>query len=160
MSSDNAESTTITDTQPVQIKVHRDAWGQKELLETIVSRHFVVNSELGGTKWPVWKVDEQDNTDVHDSLDKLNVHLESLGWMAKLQYGEPWLVQVLPIPERQFPSSRTTIGFWSFSLITATIAGMLWIEDARPDSGWFIESLFFDALVGYTLPVFAVIILA
>ena len=79
--------------------------------------------------------------------------------MAKLQYGEPWLVQVLPIPERQFPSSRTTIGFWSFSLITATIAGMLWIEDARPDSGWFIESLFFDALIGYTLPVFAVIIL-
>ncbi|GIQ97863.1 MAG: hypothetical protein CM15mP3_08970 [Candidatus Poseidoniales archaeon] len=47
MSSDNAESTTITDTQPAQIKVHRDAWGQKELLETIVSRHFVVNSELG-----------------------------------------------------------------------------------------------------------------
>ena len=160
MSSDNAESTTITDTQPAQIKVHRDAWGQKELLETIVSRHFIVNSELGGTKWPVWKVDEQDNTDVHDSLDNLNVHLESLGWMAKLQYGEPWLVQVLPIPERQFPSSRTTIGFWSFSLITATIAGMLWIEDARPESGWFIESLFLDALVGYTLPVFAVIILA
>lgn len=114
MSSDNAESTTITDTQPDQIKVHRDAWGQKELLETIVSRHFVVNSELGGTKWPVWKVDEQDNTDVHDSLDKLNVHLESLGWMAKLQYGEPWLCRFYRFLKDNFPRRGQPLDFGHF----------------------------------------------
>ena len=160
MSSDIAESIETTVEQPPKIKAHRDVWGQKELLERIVSRYFIVNGELGGTKWPVWKVDEKSSSDVHDSLDSLNLHLDSLGWMAKLQHGEPWLVQVLPVPERQFPSLRTTVGFWSFSLITATIAGMLWIDDARPDSGWFMTSLFLDALFGYTIPIFAVIVLA
>ena len=160
MSSDNEETATQLKDDLPQLRAHRDVWGQKDLLSNIISRYFIVTGELGGTKWPVWKVDEKSSEDVDDSLDRLNIHLENLGWMAKLQTGEPWLIQVIPYPERQFPSSKTTIGFWSFSLITATIAGMIWIEDARPSDGWFIESLFLDSLIGYTLPIFAAIIFA
>ena len=160
MSSDDAESATIIEDDLSQLKAHKQAWGQKELLGSIISRFFVVTGQLGGTKWPVWKVTEKESTEVHTQLEKLNLHLDNLGWLAKLQVGEPWFIQVLPSPERQFPSSKTTIGFWSFSLITATIAGMLWIEDARPSGGWFVESLFLDAFIGYTLPIFAAIMLA
>ena len=157
MSSDNEETATQLKDDLPQLRAHREVWGQKDLLSNIISRYFIVTGELGGTKWPVWKVDEKSSEGVDDSLDRLNIHLENLGWMAKLQTGEPWLIQVIPYPERQFPSSKTTIGFWSFSLITATIAGMIWIEDARPSDGWFIESLFLDSLIGYTLPIFAAI---
>ena len=145
---------------PDQLKAHRDVWGQRELLRNIVARYFIVTGELGGTKWPVWKVDEIESTDINESLEMLNQHLDNLGWMAKLQIGDPWLIQIIPYPERQFPSIKTTVGFWSFSLLTATIAGMLWIEDARPNGGWIVEPLFFDALFGYTLPIFGIIILA
>ena len=160
MSSDNEETATQLKDDLPQLRAHREVWGQKDLLSNIISRYFIVTGELGGTKWPVWKVDEKPSEDVHESLDRLNIHLENLGWMAKLQTGEPWFIQVIPYPERQFPSSKTTIGFWSFSLITATIAGMIWIEDARPSNGWFTESLFLDSLIGYTLPIFAAIIFA
>ena len=160
MSSDNNESTTNNGDDKSQLKAHKQVWGQKELLGNIIARYFIVTGELGGTKWPVWKITEKESTDVHSQLEKLNSHLENLGWLAKLQVGDPWFVQVIPSPERQFPSSKTTIGFWSFSLITATIAGMLWIEDARPDDGWFVESLFLDAFIGYTLPIFSAILLA
>ena len=160
MSSDDVESATIIEDDLSGLNAHKQAWGQKELLGSIISRFFVVTGQLGGTKWPVWKVTEKESTEVHTQLEKLNLHLDNLGWLAKLQVGEPWFIQVIPSPERQFPSSKTTIGFWSFSLITATIAGMLWIEDARPSGGWFVESLFLDAFIGYTLPIFAAIFLA
>ena len=159
--SDDEEDTSSTIVEEIpQIKAHKEVWSQKELLRSVISRYFIINGELGGTKWPVWKVTEKESLNAHDSLAELNLHLESLGWMAKLQNGEPWMVQIIPCPERQFPSLKTTIGFWSFSLITATIAGMVWIEDARPSDGWFVESLFIDALIGYTLPIFAAIIIA
>ena len=160
MSSDNQESTTVIEDDASQLKAHKQVWGQKELLGNIIARFFIVTGELGGTKWPVWKVAEKDSTEVHNQLEQLNLHLDNLGWMAKLEVGEPWFIQVIPRPERQFPSSKTTIGFWSFSLITATIAGMLWIEDARPVDGWFVDSLFLDAFIGYTIPITAAIIIA
>ena len=160
MSGDDEEPDATIGAQPNQLKAHREVWGQKELLRSIVARHFIVTSELGGTKWPVWKIEEASSGEIHEDLVRLNNHLDNLGWMAKLQSGDSWLLQVLPCPERQFPSTKTTVGFWSFSLLTATIAGMLWIEDARPGGGWFTESLFFDAMIGYTLPIFIVVLLA
>ena len=160
MTSDEQESATVVEDDFSQLRAHKQVWGQKELLGSIIARHFIITGELGGTKWPVWKVVEKDATDVHEQLEKLNHHLDNLGWMAKLELGEPWFIQVIPRPERQFPSLKTTIGFWSFSFITATIAGMLWIEDARPTGGWFVESLMLDAFIGYTMPIVAAIVLA
>ena len=115
MSSDDNESTTNNGDDKSQLKAHKQVWGQKELLGNIIARYFIVTGELGGTKWPVWKITEKESTDVHSQLEKLNSHLENLGWLAKLQVGDPWFVQAIPSPERQFPSSKTTIGFWSWA---------------------------------------------
>ena len=103
MSGDEEELDDTLGAQPNQLKAHAKVWGQKELLRSIVSRHFIVISELGGTKWPVWKIEETSSGEIHDDLVRLNNHLDNLGWMAKLQSDDSWLLQVLPCPERQFP---------------------------------------------------------
>ena len=160
MADEVVEEPSSSDDKLSRLPAHRDVWSQKELFERIISRHFQIIGELGGTRWPVWKVDILGDSEVNESLDELNLHLVDLGWLAKLETGEPWLVQIIPSPERQFPASKTTLGFWSVSILTATLAGMFWIDGSRPEDGWFFESLFLDAFVGYTLPVFAIIMLA
>ena len=157
MADEVAEETSSSDDKLSRLPAHRDVWSQKELFTRIISRHFQLIGELGGTRWPVWKVDLLADSEVNESLEQLNFHLVELGWLAKLEVGDPWLVQIIPSPERQFPASKTTLGFWSISILTATLAGMFWIDGSRPESGWFFESLFLDAFIGYTLPVFAII---
>ena len=80
--------------------------------------------------------------------------------MVKLEIGEPWLLQIIPLPERQFPATKTLMSFWFLSMLTATLAGMYWMDGSRPEGGWFSNSAFVDALVGYTLPIFGVILIA
>jgi len=160
MADEVAEETTSSDDKLMRLPAHKDVWSQKQLFERIISRHFQLLGELGGTRWPVWKVQLLEEGEVNESLEQLNSHLVDLGWLAKLEAGDPWLVQIIPSPERQFPASKTTLGFWSVSILTATLAGMFWIDGSRPQDGWFFESLFLDAFIGYTLPVFAIILLA
>ncbi len=160
MSDEAADFEDFSEEKLLQIPSHRTTWDQKDLLANILSRYFQVVGELGGTRWPVWKVDVKAQNDVHESVIDLNFHLKNLGWMAKLQNGDPWLLQIIPLPERQFPSIKTTVSFWSLSILTATIAGMVWLDGSRPDSGWFANSLFVDSLLGYTIPIFSIILFA
>ena len=160
MADEVAEETSSSDDELPRLPAHRDVWSQKELFARIIARNFQLIGELGGTRWPVWKVDLLADSEVNESLEQLNLHLVELGWLAKLEVGDPWLVQIIPSPERQFPASKTTLGFWSISILTATLAGMFWIDGSRPEGGWFFDSLFLDAFIGYTLPVFVIILLA
>ena len=81
MSGDEEELDDTLGAQPNQLKAHAKVWGQKELLRSIVARHFIVTSELGGTKWPVWKIEEASSGEIHDDLVRLNNHLDNLaGW--------------------------------------------------------------------------------
>ena len=64
--------------------------------------------------------------------------------MAKLESDDSWLLQIIPLPERQFPATKTLMSFWFLSMLTATLAGMYWMDGARPEGGWF-SKLFFDA---------------
>jgi hypothetical protein len=137
MADEVAEETTSSDDKLLRLPAHKDVWSQKQLFERIISRHFQLVGELGGTRWPVWKVQLLEESEVNESLEQLNLHLVDLGWLAKLETGDPWLVQIIPSPERQFPASKTTLGFWSVSILTATLAGMFWIDGSRPQDGWF-----------------------
>ena len=87
---------------------------------------------------------------------KLNFHLDNLGWLAKLQVGEPWFIQVIP-SRRQFPHQKPRSGSGHFTG-HRYYRWYAWIEDARPSGGWFVESLFLDAFISYLLPTFAAII--
>ena len=144
--------------QPME--AHKDLWAQHDLLQTILSRHFTVHGVIGGTVLPAWNVTTKGDDDAHQQLVVLNEHLVKLGWVAKLLIDEPWVVQILPIPERQFPSKGFQRLMWMITAVTLTLAGAYWMKGATPEGGWFNDSSLIDALIGYTLPVLGSIFLA
>ncbi|MBN29176.1 MAG: hypothetical protein CMB34_00745 [Euryarchaeota archaeon] len=137
---------------------HKKAWSQHDLLASTLSEYVDVLQKNGG-RWPSWQI-APSSDDVHADIVRLNVHLEKLGWMAKLTKDEQWVVTVFPAPERQFPRRNTVLLFWGLSLLTLTLAGDHWMSNARPTEGWFHSSAFIDALLGYTLPVLSVLFVA
>lgn len=143
-----------------QLVAQKKAWNQKQLLESILKRYFHLYGEIGGGRWPIWKADAKEDEDVHDSLQDANQYLKKLGWMVKLDFGDPWVLQILPLPERQFPSSKSLLTMWLLSIISLTLAGIYWMDGAIPDGGWFHESAFVDAVIGYVLPVVLIMIIA
>ena len=150
-----------TDSEHVEpLIAQKKTWGQKQLLESILKRYFHLYGEIGGSRWPIWKADSKDDEDIHESVESANNYLQKLGWMIKLEFGEPWILQVLPLPERQFPSKKSLYAMWSLTAISLTLAGMYWIEGSIPDGGWFHDSIFLDAIIGYVLPVFTVMLIA
>ncbi len=137
---------------------HKKAWSQHDLLASTLSEYVDVVQKDGG-RWPAWTV-ASPNDDIHGDLLRLNTHLDRLGWMGKLTKGEPWVITVFPVPERQFPRFNTVLMFWVLSLLTLTLAGDHWMSKARPEGGWLHTSSFIDALLGYTLPVLLVLAVA
>ena len=137
---------------------HKKAWSQHDLLASTLSEYLDVVQKDGG-RWPAWTV-ASSNDDIHGDLIRLNAHLDRLGWMGKLTKGEPWVITVFPVPERQFPRPNTVLMFWALSLLTLTLAGDHWMSKARPEGGWFHASALIDSFLGYTLPVLVVLALA
>ncbi|MGB1354712.1 MAG: hypothetical protein ACPG79_05775 [Poseidonia sp.] len=149
------ESLTVEDSLPH----HKRAWSQHDLLESILSTYVHILSENGG-RWPSWCIMPMEGEDIHEELSTINKHLERLGWMTKLTRDDDWVLTVFPAPERQFPRLNNVLLFWMLSLLTLTLAGDVWMQSVRPEGGWFHASSFVDALVGYTLPIVAVLLLA
>ena len=142
-----------------QMTAHKKAWDQHALLANILSREYYLLEQIGG-RWPSWIIDVKEDRDVHDSLKKINSHIAKLGWMARLSNDDPWLVTILPMPDRQFPTIKVYFFLWSMTALTATLAGSLWIENTLPEGGWFGYGLFLDSFIGFTLPILATLFLA
>ncbi|NCG42288.1 MAG: hypothetical protein GWO84_01955 [Euryarchaeota archaeon] len=142
-----------------QMTAHKKAWDQHALLGNILSREYYLIEQIGG-RWPSWIIDVKQDGDVHDSLKKINSHIAKLGWMARLSNDDPWLVTILPMPDRQFPTIKVHLFLWSMTALTATLAGSLWIENTLPEGGWFGYGLFLDSFIGFTLPILATLFLA
>ncbi len=153
--SDDNDSTV----DPEQMNAHKKAWDQYALLANILGREYYLIEQVGG-RWPSWVIDVKQDGDVHESLKKVNHHLDKLGWMVRLTEDEPWLATILPIPDRQFPPITMHIFLWSMTALTATLAGSLWIEHSSPSEGWFGHGLFIDSFIGFTLPILATLFIA
>jgi len=149
----DSDGSVEVDSSLEPMPIHRSEWKQHELLSTILSRYFYVASNMSGGVLPTWVVSPKNDKEIDDCLDEANAYLKKLGWAAKLSQGDDWIVQLFPLPERQFPSLNLTLLLWSFSALTLTLAGAYWMEGSRPSGGWFHNSSFLDAVIGYTLPV-------
>ena len=149
----------VSDVDLEQLPAHKKAWDQHALLANILAREYHIVEQLGG-RWPSWIIDIKQDGDVHHSLKRVNHHLDKLGWMAKLTEDEPWLVTILPIPDRQFPPIKLHLFLWSMTALTVTLAGSLWIETSSPPESWFGHGLFIDSFVGFTLPILATLFFA
>ncbi len=152
---DDNNSTVVLE----QMTAHKKAWDQHALLANILSREFHLIEQIGG-RWPSWIIDVKQERDVHDCLKKINSHIAKLGWMARLSVDDPWLVTILPMPDRQFPPIKMHLFLWSMTALTATLAGSLWIENTSPAGGWFGYGTFIDSFIGFTLPILATLFLA
>ena len=155
-SDDSVEANSSLESMPT----HRSEWKQHELLSTILNRYFYVASDMAGGVLPTWVVSPKNDKKIDDCLDEANAYLKKLGWAAKLSQGEEWVVQLFPLPERQFPSLNLIFWMWSFSALTLTLAGAYWMEGSRPSGGWFSNSSLLDAVIGYTLPVLGSLFIA
>jgi len=155
-SGDSVEANSSLESMPT----HRSEWKQHDLLFTILNRYFYVASDMSGGVLPTWVVSPKNDKKIDDCLDEANAYLKKLGWAAKLSQGEEWVVQLFPLPERQFPSSNLTLWMWAFSALTLTLAGAYWMEGSRPSGGWFSNSTLLDAVIGYTLPVLGSLFIA
>jgi len=142
------------------IPVHKDSWNHRELLQRILSRYCHVLEDIGG-RTPAYLVSEKsEEEDFHETLASINSHFKTIGYNARLYPDEPWIIQLIPDPKYQWPSPKFVISMWVLSLLTTVYAGEKWMGSGRPTGGWFVENASLDALVGFTLPLFAVLILA
>ncbi|MAR47178.1 MAG: hypothetical protein CMA41_05180 [Euryarchaeota archaeon] len=148
--------TEVDETQLNPLSVHKDAWDQKDLLEGIVQRYLTINTHVGGL-WPTWEV-ESDK--LEEKLNELNEYLERLGWMTRLRRGDVNQLTALPLPHRQFPGSRIHVYMWTGSLITLLLSAVRWMDNGRPEGGWFAESIYLDALIGFAFPILFTLFLA
>ena len=141
------------------IAAHKKSWSKRETLHRILSRHCHVLEDIGG-RTPTFVVSEKENENMHEVLEKINHHLSKLGFSARLYPDEPWILQLIPDPIRQWPSPRFVVVMWLLSLFSTMFAGEKWLSSGRPDGGWFVSNASLDALIGYTIPLFLVIIVA
>lgn len=150
---DDSDDSLADDSLQESMPAHRSEWKQHDLLASILNRFFYLSNNMSGGILPAWAVSPKDDKDIDDCLNEANAHLKKLGWAAKLSQNEGWVVQLFPIPERQFPSRNVTLMMWTFSALTLTLAGAYWMDGSRPSGGWFSDSTFTDSVLGYTLPV-------
>ena len=158
--SDVQDDNPAADSSLQSMPSHRSDWKQHDLLANVLRRYFYVSSTMSGGFLPSWVVSPKDGMEIDDCLDEANAYLKKLGWAANLLRSDDWIVQLIPLPERQFPSFNLLLLMWSFSALTLTLAGALWMEGSRPAGGWFFQSTLFDAIVGYTLPVLGSLLIA
>ena len=161
------------------IEIAESAWNQRQLLATIIARHFAIKEELGGL-WPAWivypivdvgdegEVDNEDDEanevgkgDVHADLQLLNDHLAELDWMAELKIDDPWVLKIKPRPIRQFGTSKfTQLFFWFGSLVSTIIVGTAWVSPRFDDVSWYSQDVLLPVILYYSLPFMIVIALA
>lgn len=141
------------------IHAHKDSWSRRELMHKILSRHCHVLEDIGG-RVPTYLVSEKQDENMHEALIDINQHLSKLGYSARLYPDEPWILQLIPDPTRQWPSPRFVASMWILSLLTTLLAGEMWIDGVRPEDGWFVSNITLDAFIGYTLPLFSALIIA
>jgi len=141
------------------IPAHKGSWNQRELFHRILSRYCYVLEDIGG-RTPTFLVSEKEDEDMHVVLETINQHLKALGYSARLYPDDPWILQLIPDPKNQWPSPRFILSMWMISLLTTVYAGEKWMSSGRPSGGWFVENASLDALLGYTLPIFAVLVIA
>ena len=156
ISTDNDELEPIT--------IAGEAWNQRQLLASIVGRYFAIEQELGGL-WPAWVVypitEDDEESDVHDSLITLNLHLKNHDWMAELGVDEPWVIKIKPRPIRQFTTtSGAWIFFWLGSLVSTFIVGISWMKPRYSSVEWYDVEIMMPVLLFYSIPFLGTIAIA
>jgi len=110
------------------LRLDTTLWGDRELVEHIVDRHFTRGGEALVDEM-AWDVHPKEKGEAHHSLTVLNSQLASLGWIAVLQAGEPFVLVILPRPPEQTGLRLAQqLGVWAIFATLMSFAGARWIQ--------------------------------
>ena len=142
-----------------QYLIDKEAWSQRELLEVICRRHFVLGNQ--GLLELSWHVNGRDGRNPSACLRSLNRHLKQLSLIGVLDEGDPPVLSIgrLPILPMVMPSWQQAL-VWALVSGFVTIAGSLWATHLDPSSATLGSSVIQSALLTFTLPVIGSVLLA
>jgi len=136
------------------IVVDVETWGQRELIEEICSRYFLIGNQSGLSDFS-WEINSRDGGDISTSLNKLNIHLKSLSLIGLLDEGNPPILSII-----RYPVDPVNVPFWQQSLIWitmfifTTLAGCYWISQFENSATIFNYDLFLESLTFFSMPIF------
>ena len=137
----------------------KETWGQRELLEVICSRYFVLGNE--GLLEVSWHVNGRDGRGPSACLRSLNRHLKQLSLIGVLDEGDPPVLSIgrLPILPMVLPSWQQAL-VWALVSGFVTMVGALWTTHLGPGSSPLDSSVIQSTLITFTLPVIGSVLLA
>ena len=136
------------------IVIDVETWGQRELIEEICSRYFLIGNQSGLSDFS-WEINSRDGGDISTSLNKLNIHLKSLSLIGLLDEGNPPILSII-----RYPVDPVNVPFWQQSLIWitmfifTTLAGCYWISQFENSATIFNYDLFLESLTFFSMPIF------
>ena len=144
----------VTMSNVKSIVVDVETWGQRELIEEICSRYFLIGNQSGLSDFS-WEINSRDGGDISTSLNKLNIHLKSLSLIGLLDEGNPPILSII-----RYPVDPVNVPFWQQSLIWitmfifTTLAGCYWISQFENSATIFNYDLFLESLTFFSMPIF------
>ena len=142
----------MSNVEPIVIDV--ETWGQRELIEEICSRYFVIGNQSGLSDFS-WEINSRDGGDISTNLNELNIHLKKLSLIGLLDEGNPPTLSII-----RYPVDPVNVPFWQQSLIWftmfifTTLAGCYWISQFGNSISIFDSELFLESLTFFSMPIF------
>ena len=136
------------------IVIDAETWGQRELLEEICSRYFIIGNQSGLSEIS-WEINSRNASNVSAALEELNAHLKPLSLIGLLDEGNPPILSII-----RYPVDPVNVPFWQQSLIWltmfifTTLAGCYWISQFVNNSSIFSYELFLESLTFFSIPIF------
>ena len=136
------------------IVIDVETWGQRELIEEICSRYFVIGNQSGMSDFS-WEINSRDGGDISTNLSELNIHLKQLSLIGLLDEGNPPTLSII-----RYPVDPVNVPFWQQSLIWftmfifTTLAGCYWISQFENSISIFNSELFLESLTFFSMPIF------
>ena len=128
------------------IVIDTETWGQRELLEEICSRYFVIGNQSGLSDIS-WEINSREGEEISTNLIELNIHLKSLSLIGLLDEGNPPILSII-----RYPVDPVNVPFWQQSLIWftmfifTTLAGCYWISQFENSESIFNSEFFLESL--------------
>jgi len=142
----------MSNVEPIVIDI--ETWGQRELIEEICSRYFVIGNQSGLSDFS-WEINSRDGGDISTKLNELNIHLKQLSLIGLLDEGNPPILSII-----RYPVDPVNVPFWQQSLIWftmfifTTLAGCYWISQFENSISIFNSELFLESLTFFSMPIF------
>jgi hypothetical protein len=138
------------------IVIDKETWNQRELLETICGRYFVIGNQSSISDMS-WEINGRDNENISSCLIQLNKHLKPLSMLGLLDEGNPPILTVI-----SYPVDPVNVPLWQQSLIWltmfsfTTLAGSYWISQFQISDSLITYALIQESLIYFSIPIFLV----